>query len=204
MKFALCAGLLLASTTAFAQAGLGRVSLHAGYRYTPNDFFLNSARGQGYLVRQSPGGPQFTGTFAYAATDSLELAIDLFAGYEALRVEGYDSIQSVSYGALVGGRLFHRFGAFTPNLGIGIGPTLVNVSGGPLGVPNERVITGYAAVGGVNYRLGDTFGLGLDVRVLLGRGRLSEVGGINAGGIWAGLGATWFIPPDVSRDSTIR
>lgn len=204
MRLAFCLASLLVASTALAQAGTGRVSVVGGWRYTPNDFLIHTASEQGIGIRQGSGGPQLTGSFAYAAAEGLEVAIDLFAGYEQLGVSGYKPISSVTYGALLGGRAYWRFGNLIPHLGVGLGPALVDVSGGVAGTLSERVVTTYAAMGGLTFQLNDNLGITADVRVLYARGYLQDVGGINAGGVWGGLGVTWFFPPDVSREGAVR
>jgi opacity protein-like surface antigen len=199
---------LLASQQARAQSveGTGRVAVHPGWRYTPNETFRASAADVGHpLTRRSPGGPQITGTFAYAASASIEAAIDLFAGYERLRLDGTEAVTSVTYGALVGFRAFANLGdRLVPNAGLGLGPVLVYTSGGPVGGPAERLVTGYAALAGISYRLTDSVAVSADARWLLARGTVSEIGGVNGGGAWAGIGVTWLIPPDPSRPGALQ
>ena len=196
--------LLASAACAQSLEGMGRVTIHPGWRYTPNDAFRASAAAAGHpLTRPSPGGPQLTGTFAYAATSSIEVAIDLFAGYETLRLEATDALTSVTYGALAGFRAFTVPGddRWVLHAGLGLGPVLVYTSGGPLPGPTERLVTGYAAVVGLSYRIAETLSLSADARWLLARGIVSEIGGINGGGAWAGIGLTWWIP---SEPSSVR
>jgi hypothetical protein len=203
---ALAAVATLLSCGARAQSleGMGRITVHPGWRYTPNDAFRTSAAQAGHpLARPSRGGPQITGTFAYAATSSIEVTIDLFAGYETLRLEATEALTSVTYGALAGFRAFALLGddRWVLHAGLGLGPVLVYTSGGPLPRPTERLVTGYAAVAGLSYRIGDAISVSGDARWLLARGLVSEIGGINGGGAWAGLGLTWWIP---SEPSSVR
>lgn len=199
--------LVLCATAAQAQArygeGEGRISLMGGWRYTPNDFFIEGAAKKGLTVRQSAGGPQLTGTFAYAATGNAEIAIDLFAGYDRMELDGREALSTISYGALLGFRFFFPMGAFTPNVGAAVGPALVYASGGGYET-EERFTTNYAAMAGVVYRLNEKWALGADVRFMLSRGYVPEIGGINAGGLWGGVGFTWLFPAEPGRQGAIR
>ena len=198
---------LLAAAPAGAQGleGTGRISLVAGWRYTPNDHFARSAQEAGFpLARASAGGPQGTGTFAYAASDALEVAIDLFAGYEALDLTNADDLSSVSYGALLGVRAYWVLGPLRPNIGLGLGPALIYTQGGPAGHLVERLVTAYAATAGFTWRLSNTLGLHVDVRYLLARGMAEDIGGVNAGGLWGGVGVTWYFAGEPSRPGAVR
>lgn len=198
---------LLAALDASAQArgGAGRVSLMPGWRYTPNGSFTDSAEAAGHpLQKPSPGGPQLTGTFAYAATDSIEAAIDLFGGYETLQLTDADELTSVTYGALLGFRAFTQWGSWVPNFGFSLGPVLVYTSGGLGERAHERLVTGYSASAGISLFLSESLSLTADVRVLLARGLASGIGGINGGGVWGGVGLTWWIASEPSRPGSVR
>ncbi len=196
----LCAG---AAQAAYPE-GTGRITLTGGWRYTPNDHFLRSARAAGLEGTPSPGGPQLTGTFAYAATGGLEVAVDLFGGTERISLQGADAVSSTTYGALVGARGFWPLGRWVPNLGLALGPALVYTAGGPEQESAERLITCYAATAGLTFLMSDTFALSLDARLLLGRGWVPGISGINGGGVWAGIGASWLFPGEPSRPGAIR
>ncbi len=204
------AALLASSTPASAQSleGSGRVTLTGGWRVTHNEHFRERAEAAGFTLTPSPGGPQAVGTFAYAATSSLEVAIDLFAGAERLRLSGgVDPVTSATYGALIGFRTFWPLGDagnVIPNAGLALGPALAWTTGGPEGGTHERIVTAYAASAGLTWRLTDTFGLALDVRYLVARGVVRGISGVNAGGLWAGIGATWFFAGEPSRRGAIR
>jgi hypothetical protein len=196
---ALCAG-------AQSLEGAGRISVLPGWRYTPNDTFAASAAATDHpLTRPSPGGLQLTGVFAYAASASIEVAIDLFAGWETLRLEAAEPVTSVTYGALAGFRFYALWDErWAPNIGLGLGPVLVYTSGGPAARTTERVVTGYAAIAGLAYRLDPGLSVSAEARWLLARGALPEVGGVNGGGLWAGVGLTWWFAPDPSRGSAVQ
>ncbi len=187
--------------------GTGRVTLTGGWRYTPNDYFQGRAAEAGFTASPSAGGPQAVGTFAYAATSSLEVAVDLFAGAERIELAGTKPLSSATYGAMIGFRSFWPLGAegtVVPNAGLALGPMLAWTTGGPEDVSTERLATVYAASAGVSVRLSETFGLALDVRYLLARGLVPGISGINMGGLWAGVGATWFLPGEPSRRGAVR
>lgn len=199
-----CALLLAGAASAQTMEGVGRIALHAGWRYTPNGFFARSAEANGTPVEaSSPGGPQFTGTFGYAATANLELTIDLFAGVDTLKLQNAADVTQVSYGAMVGVRAFRPFGSVVPNIGIGVGPLLAYSAGGPGGAA-ERIVTAYAAMGGLTWRLTDTLGITFDVRYLVARGFVSGIGGVNAGGLWGGAGVVFLFPAEPQRSGAIR
>jgi hypothetical protein len=209
VRSALTLALVLCGSAAAAQSmeGTGRVTVLGGWRYSPNDHFLRSARAAGFEPTASPGGPQLTGTFAYAATSALEVAVDLFAGTERLRLQGAEAVSSTTYGALVGFRAFSPLGTrgtVIPNGGLALGPGLAYTAGGPEGGSSERLITVYAGMVGLSWRLSDTFALSADVRLLLGRGFVPGISGLNAGGLWGGLGATWIFPGEPERRSAVR
>lgn len=205
-SFAIALGVLL-STSASAQSleGRGRISIQPGWRWTPNDYFAASAEAKRHALEYaSPGGPQLTGTFAYAAGSHIEVAIDLFAGSETLHLADAAAVTSVSYGALVGFRSFWEVGALVPYVGLALGPTLVYTSGGLDPRATERLTTGYSAVGGVTWRVTDSLGITFDLRALLARGLVSGIGGVNAGGAWGGLGLTWYFAPEPERPGSVR
>lgn len=91
--------------------GVGRVSIGGGLRWTPNDHFNGRAAEAGHPNTRAqefvtaPLGFQGWGSFGYGAFEWLELAVDLFAGFESFQLEGWLPFSSVSYGALVGVRV---------------------------------------------------------------------------------------------------
>jgi hypothetical protein len=191
------------SCSAFAAEGLdgtGRATLVAGWRWTPNDYFAGDAASAGYpLLRSSPGGPQLTGSFGYSASDYVEVTLELFAGGEQLKLSQLGTVDSYTYGGLIGVHLQQSWrpawwtrGMIT-YLGLFVGPAVVDLS--PPAQPlSESVVSAYAAGGGCVFRLTERFGLALDVKWLWARGALTNVGGVNAGGLWAGLGVVWLFP----------
>ena len=199
--------LLLVPSLAGAEglAGLGRVRLQPGWRLTPNDTFFASATAAGAPpVAPSPGGPALFGSFAYSASELIEVGVDLFAGGEFLRLTGREPLLSLTYGGLIGARLHQALGDLGPfrevvaHVGLLAGPTLIYVRGGGLAAPTERLTTGYLASAGIFARIGERWGLCADYRLLLARGMVPGIGGVNGGGSWLGLGVVWYFPPEVS------
>lgn len=171
--------------------GEGRVLVAGGYRWTPNDFFARQAAAAGTpLTGPSAGGPSLLARFSYGAAPWIEVSVDLFGGLERLRLAGDRSLQSVSYGALVGGRAVRcdvGWAGLCLEAGIALGPALVAVSA-PSTPPVELMSTALAASAGFHWLLGPRWGLGLDARWLVLRGVAPGLGGLNGGGLFVGLG----------------
>lgn len=193
---------LLLPTSGWARLeGQGRVSLMPGWRLTPNEYFYGSAQLAGHPVTTpSRGGPMGVGSFAYGASEIWEVAIDLFAGTETLRLDGLEPISSVSYGALIGARwqtaLLWEDLTFT--VGLLTGPTLVLVDSRAFSRPIERLTTAYGGNAGLCLRLAGSWGLSLEYRLLFARGVVPSIGGVNGGGHWLSLGVTYFFAPSES------
>jgi hypothetical protein len=108
-------------------------------------------------------------------------------------------VDSYTYGALIG---VHVQQSWRPTwwkpgmvtyLGLFIGPAVVDLS--PPAQPlSESVTNAYAAGAGTMWRLSERFGLALDAKWIWARGALPNVGGVNAGGLWVGLGVVWLFP----------
>ncbi|HLL54866.1 MAG TPA: hypothetical protein VK447_15030 [Myxococcaceae bacterium] len=188
----------LAALPALGAEGEGRVTLQGGWRLTPNDFFFARAESLG-ITRESRsiGGPTVVGTFGYMATDALEVTIDLFVGFEQLRLSGREPLSSLTYGG-AGGVRYHvplgslPFADLSAHVGALLGPTLVLETGGGIPEPTEELVSGYMASAGLSARSG-TMSIALEYRLLLARGFVPGIGGINGGGSWFGLGVTWWI-----------
>lgn len=195
-------GLLLSAVaTAGPLQGVGRVSVQPGWRLTPNGAFYTSASAVGLPpAAASPGGPVIASSFAYSATDNIEVAIDLILGGELFRFGNDAPLWSVTYGAGAGARFQWALGEWgpfqevVPSAGLLVGPTLVSVSGGRLQSSHEEAVAGYTASAGVTARVGQTWGVSLEYRFLLARGLVPGVGSINGGGNWLGLGLAWYFP----------
>jgi opacity protein-like surface antigen len=205
LRFAVLAAVLVGGVAHASLDGMGRISLLPGWRYTPNDYFAGSASRAGFPVvgKSSGGGPQMTASFGYMTSDTVEVGIDLFGGYQALKLRDLGGLNSVSYGALVQARAVFEVGNLLPYLGAGLGPVfaLVTENGGQ--DTTEKLVTGYSLGGGASYRLTERFALSLDARWLLARGVVPGIGGINSGGLFAGMGLTWFLPGEPMRPGAI-
>lgn len=199
---ALVALLFGASAVAQPVAGTGRVTVSGGWRYTPNAAFNAAALQGGFVPQGSVGGPVLTGSFAYAATDYAEISIDLFGAGERLHFAGHNPVTTVTYGGWLGGRLQHvtpRVGPIErliPFVGLQGGPTLVFAMGGPQNTREEHLTQGFAASLGATALFG-TMGVTFEARYVLAYGTAAPVGVLNAGGLWAGLGFTWIMPPSM-------
>lgn len=188
--------------------GVGRMSFGGGLRWTPNDHFNARANEAGHPNTRAqefvtaPLGFQGAASFGYGAFEWLELAIDLFAGFESFQLEGWLPFSSVSYGALVGVRLTRYdfpVKGLVPYVGAQTGPVLVIVNS-PSAPGPERILQGFSVNGGAAWRLTDRFGLFVDVRWLLGRAYVADIAGRNVGGVFASAGVSIFFPPTPKRD----
>jgi hypothetical protein len=190
--------------------GTGRISALPGWRYTPNDHFYAQALRLGFEAEGGwAGGPQLTMAFTYAATEGIEACIDLFGGLDRLGLVGRDDIQVLSYGGLIGARFFwvgeplFLPEGLIPSVGLFVGPTLVYVTAPDL-PSTERLVTGYAVSAGLTARLSEWVGITAEVKLLGARGTVPGISGVNAGGLWAGLGVTWYFPGEPGGQAPLR
>jgi hypothetical protein len=216
---------LLAAASASAQeeeelsqlGGVGRISIQGGWRLTSNDTFYDSFyslpdyRGLTNPARSSPGGPFLAGAFAYAATEFVELGIDLFATGEQLRLTGAPPLTNVTYGALVGVRLQTLLDFLTPQgvvpfIGLQSGPTLAFSRAE--GVGQKEVLTqAWVGTVGATFRFTSNWGLTAEYRLAFARGQsafntreaFKNLGSYNAGGNWFALGVTYMFAPEPDR-----
>ena len=177
--------------------GMGRIAVQAGYRWTPNAEFMRRAAELGRNVEGGmPGGPQFSASFGYAPLDWVEATIDVFVGFENFRLKDLEQFTSTTYGALVGVRFAKMdfpFPGLVPYFGAQIGPVLSFITGKSIN-GSERFNTGYSINAGLTFRVSDRWGVGFDARYLFARGDVPDVATIDAGGLWASLSVTYFIP----------
>lgn len=191
--------LVLWSASASAELeGTQRLVGVAGWRYTPNDTFRNSANANQYEVgAPSLGGPQGSISFGYSFTDWAELAVDAYVGSETLDFVFFPDLLSVTYGALIGVRLQTEAKLFgfdlIPSLGVFTGPSFVYVSGPPAFPPTESLGDSYMASAGATVRLSQAFGVTAEAKLLLTRGFVPGIGTLNGGGLWVGVGFCWFL-----------
>lgn len=188
--------------------GVGRMSFGGGLRWTLNDHFNGRASEAGHPNTTAqdfvtaPLGFQGAASFGYGAFDWLELAVDLFAGFESFQLEGWLPFSSVSYGALIGVRVTRYdfpVRGLVPYVGAQTGPMLVIVTS-PSAPGPERIIQSWSVNGGASWRFTERFGLFLDVRWMQGRVFVAEIAGRNVGGVFVSAGISVFFPPTPKRD----
>ncbi len=182
--------------------GVGRITIAGGWKQTPNDYFFGKAAEQGYPATwRGIGGPQGYASFGYGATSFIEASIDLFIGNDRFNLAGYNTINTITYGALIGARFTFMdtfVKGFAPFIGAGVGPTLGYVFTASVD-PVETLVTGIAGTAGVTWRLSDRLGVSLEYRFLYARANWI-LGGINVGANWLSLGLVIYFPktPDPS------
>lgn len=183
--------------------GLGRISLGGGWRWVPNWHFASRAEAAGRpLEAVSAGGPQGTASFSLGVNSWIEIAVDLFLGYEAFRLTPGEQFSSVSYGGMIGARFVAAdalFKGFMPYLSLSAGPMLSSV-GSPQTLPNEQLLGALAAGGGATWRFAERYGVSLDARWIYGRVFVPGIAGINVGGAWFTASFCIFIPASPKRD----
>lgn len=209
---ALVGFVLLAGTTVQAAqpwdhgvAGVGRISISGGWKSTPNDHFFKQSNEQGYpAVSRGVGGGQGTASFGFGAISWLEVSIDLFIGNDRFELQGYQPINVLTYGALIGVRATKMdlfFPGFAPYVGVGFGPTLGYVFTGQDNETYERLVTGVAVSAGLAYRITDYFGISAEYRFLYARG-VWVTSGVNIGGSFVSVGAIIYFPRTVPAASS--
>jgi hypothetical protein len=216
LAFLLAAGSASAQEELAPLNGVGRISIQGGWRVSSNDTFYDSFYAfPGYQdaprASASPGGPFLAGSFAYAATDFIELGIDLFATGEQLRLTGAPTLTNVTYGALVGLRFQTLWDFLTPEgvvpfVGIQTGPTLAYSTAEGVGT-KELVTQTWAGTVGATFRFSAHWGLTAEYRLAFVRGQsafntkkeFEQLASYNAGGNWFALGVTYLLAPDPMR-----
>lgn len=183
--------------------GWGRISVGGGYRWVPNWYFAEKAAAAGRPIEvASPGGPQGTASFGLGVNAWLEVAIDLFGGYEAFTLAPQEHFTSVSYGALLGGRLVGTdvlFKGFMPYLVLQAGPLLAQVTSAQ-SQGQEKLMGSLAAGAGATWRFAERYGVSLEAKWYYGRHFVTDISGINVGGVWFTASFTIFFPPAPKRD----
>lgn len=199
-------GLLLlvaGSAEASGVDGLGRISIGGGWRWVPNWYFASKAEEAGRpLEAVSSGGPQGTASFSLGVNSWLEVAVDLFIGYEGFRLAPQEQFSSVSYGGVIGARLVATdvlFKGFMPYLSLQAGPMLSSVASPQ--TPNaERLLGALSAAGGATWRFAERYGVSVEARWIYGRLFVPGISGINVGGVWFSASFVIFIPATPKRD----
>ncbi len=200
----LVTALLLCASPVFAANldGMGRISVVAGYKWTPNWYFESKAAEQGNPLISRGISLQGAASFGYGVTSWVELAIDLIGGYEMFILKGYQPFNSVYYGGLIGGRVA-TLEFFSRNLsayfGLQAGPALAQVSSDGVS-SSERVVLGISVNAGLTYRVVERIGITLDVRYLYARVPVASIGAANVGGLMPSLGVTLFFPGPASNE----
>ncbi|MBK7863267.1 MAG: hypothetical protein IPJ65_32615 [Archangiaceae bacterium] len=189
--------------------GVGRISVMGGWKLASNDwFFARAGEGGHPVVNRGIGGPQGQASFGYGAISWLEVAIDLFVGYDRFTLDGVPPISTLSYGALLGVRFVAMdlfFPGFAPFFGVGVGPTLGYVYSGRENETFEKLVTGVSGNAGVTYRINDRVGVTLEYRFVYARGAFyvaqDDAGaGLNTGGSWFSLGVVIYFPKTFGAD----
>ncbi|MER2565894.1 MAG: hypothetical protein ABTQ32_34535 [Myxococcaceae bacterium] len=207
MRFAFAVALLIAAPS-FADSstdGVGRISLGGGLRWTMNDYFNSRATEVGRPVLKTgtaPYGFQGMASFGYGAFDWLELAVDLFGGFESFQLADEELFSSVSYGGLIGLRVTRYdfpFQGLVPYVGVQTGPMLTIVTA-PTEPGGERILQGWSVNGGATFRITERIGVFVDARYLYGRVFVAELAGRNVGGVFVSAGVSLFFPSSPKRD----
>jgi hypothetical protein len=236
-RFAALLALLLAAGRAHAQdealaaaplEGVGRISVAGGWRLASNQTFYDSFYAlPGYecsgatCPRDSFGGPFGAATFAYAVTENIELGIDLFATGQQLRLNNAPTLNTYTYGALVGLRFQTLWDVLTPQgivpfVGLELGPSLVLSEAKGIG-RQEQVQQPWVGTVGASFRLSPTWAILAEYRLAFARGQspfntyepdpalglpktpYKDLASFNAGGNWFALGLSYMFPPDPIR-----
>jgi opacity protein-like surface antigen len=181
--------------------GVGRISIMGGWKQTPNDYFFNNAAMQGHPVESRGfGGVQGAASFGYGATRFIEASVDLFVGMDQFKIAGYDTITTLTYGALLGVRFTYMdlfIKGFAPFIGFGVGPTLGYVTTSGVD-PIESLVTGVAGTAGLSYRVAERVAITLEYRFLYARAKW-VLGGVNVGANWLSLGVVVYFPRSPSE-----
>lgn len=224
MRRLLLLAILLATGSASAEElaplnGVGRVSIQGGWRLTGNDTFYDSfyslpAYKDLARAPASRGGPFGAGSFAYAASENIELGIDLFLTTEQLKLTNAPTLTNITYGALVGVRFQTLVDFLTPEgiipfIGLETGPTLVFSTAEGVG-KRELFTQSWAGTVGATFRFSPHWGLTAEYRLSFARGQAAfrnedaykDLASFNAGGNWFALGVTYLMSPEPSRPFT--
>lgn len=190
-------------------AGRGRISLAPSVSYVPDGPFTANAEAALGAQRSNATPLSYGGwaSFGYGASEVIEVALDLMASTQSIEFEGREAFNRLTYGGGAGAKLLWQadIGSLQlqPRLGLGVMGSLVYVTGGGVEA-RESFLTTYFAGAGADLVVSDSFGVQLEYRFLLGRGRApGEIGGsINAGGHFLLLGISWYLlgePPHRSE-----
>ncbi len=181
--------------------GMGRVSVTAGYKWTPNWYFEGKAAAAGYPLESRTPGLGGSASFGYGVSSWLEVAIDLLGGWETFTLAGHQPFSSVIYGGLLGARVTvfdAPFRGLVPHFGVQAGPTVAQITS--ITAPSaERVLLTYSVNAGLSYRLTERFAITADVRWVYARVQAANISGANIGGVFFTIGATVYFPGSPER-----
>lgn len=210
--------LTLAASPAFAQddddmesvslKGGSRISLQGGGRFAFNNTFYDSYYGRNPGLERAPrslGAPLGIATFAYSATDSIEVGIDLFGSLQQLELTGQPRLTAASYGAMVGLR-YQGWVDLGPH---GTVPFLSTLTGPLLASTRfegqkarETLVQAWALGAGATMRLTPRWGLCAEYRFMFARAFVGQsdqrFSTFNLGGNWLSLGVTYTFPKEPS------
>jgi opacity protein-like surface antigen len=205
--------LLMSGSAAFAQgatvAGRGAVRLLPGWHLAWDDPFQENARAAGLPVTfPRSGGPGGFVSFAWGATEEIEVAVEGYGAWQQYAVAGGKPLDNVAYGLLLGARWIPAIspgGEVEGFLEAGGGPVLANVTGNPEAVKGEALGTGFMGGFGVSWNVAEPWAVSLGYRYLFARPRApSPVDGtINAGGHFLLLGVAWHTAGQAPRRSVM-
>src|SRR5687768_14898462 len=101
----LTVALMTGTAAAQTPTGGGRITLFPGYRLGLQNSFYRTAALAGFTrAPGAMGGPALWGTFAYTATQYVEVAIEPFLGTEVLHLAEVPPIRMYTYGVTIGAR----------------------------------------------------------------------------------------------------
>jgi hypothetical protein len=197
---AVCVGLLSSAVFAETYQGSGRVSLLPSYRLSLQAPFYAAAAKAGYGAPGGlEGGPGLIGSFAYAATDNLEVSIDPFAATEQLTLTEAQPIRVLVYGVNLGLRILAWFTPdFAGFIGLHYGPNLIYAGGSTLVTTPESFSQTFGASAGAAWRLSEHWGVFGQYQFSYGGELKTSAGTILGRAHWFSLGVTYYF----GREST--
>ena len=187
--------------------GSSRFTLMTGWRYAPNDRFLDlyysRPKYQGLeRARGAIGGPLLVGSFAFSPINLIEVGIDLFSTYERMAFPGQPALHITSFGASAHVRFQHKFmlgrHGLIPSAGLLLGPMfVVSTPEGGKGTENGPQSFGVSA--GATLCLSEVWGLRVEYRLVTGQGQAADIGPFDAGGSWFSVGLNYQFPLKPAR-----
>jgi len=182
--------------------GTGRITLMPSFRLSQQSPFYASAAAAGYSAPGGlDGGPGAIGSFAYAATENLEVAVDPFFATEQLTVNGIPPVRAYVYGVNLGLRIVAPLAGntFYPWLGLHSGPVLVYAGGPPNVASAESFGQTFGASLGLGWRFSERWGAAVQYQFMYGGELKTSVGTILGRGHWFSAGVTYYFAKDSSE-----